>query len=356
MNYFTFLEHIDKPDELIRLTALPSEEDPVVPLRMHPIDFSRQNIHDDSFWNTVSDTFRSLPFTKRVEKPIGHWKRRQIDYGHYKDNQSIEHLPYYTHAPYYNSAHGYDPSRYFPQMHAPLQHYEQYDYDMRHVYHVPMVAMPQMMPVQHVPMQQNTNQEPVEHFLHSLDSASGSRKRSNSSRSDLSEYGMLDKGLQDLRNANRKIPRTSRDSPRHGSRESRTSRHSEYNTRELREMIMEDVRRERKERRQRKKSQKKRRHRYEESSESSSSEEERCREDSGREDNGHRRAPSIASTNSTFESPQRYPTYDELVEQIKSMEREKEEQMQIAQALERRQSSKRQGNRWKTESSDSDEF
>lgn len=356
MDYFTFLEHIDKPDELIRLTALPCEEDPVVPLRMHPIDFS-QKIHDETFWSTVSDTFKSLPFTKRAEKPIGHWKKRQIDYGHYKDNQSIEHLPYHNPAPYYNSAHGYDPSRYFPQMHA--HHYEQYEnhYDMRPVYHVPMLAMPQVIPMQHV-HQNNAYERPIEHFMHSLDSASGSRKRSNSSRSD-SEYSLLDQGLKDLRNANRKMPRT--DTPRQRSRGSRGSRYSEYSARELRDMIMEDVRRENEQRRK-SRSDKKRNQRREESSDSSSEEDrreepKRCREDSGREDNGRRRSPSVesvASTNSNFEPPRRYPTYDELVQQIKEMEKEKEEQMQIAQAIERREIGKKK--RWKTESSDSEDF
>ena len=372
MDYFTFLEHIDKPNDLIRLTTLPCEEEPVIPLRMHPVDFS-QTIHDDSFWSAVSDTFKSMPFAKRAEKPIGQWKKRQIDYGYYKDNQSIEHLPYHNPAPYYNSVHGYDPARYFPQMHAPTRHYDQYEnqYDMRHVYHVPMVAMPPILPMQHL-MHQTYPDPPVEHLIHSFDSASGSRKRSNSTMSDMSEYSMLDQGLQHLRHANRnttKVARTSRDtSPRERSRGSRRSEHSEYSgysAKELRDMIMEDVRREneerereKREREERAEREKRERRERNRRKRRESSDEERCREDSGREDNGRRSlsVESVASTDS-FEPPPRYPTYDELLQQIKDMEKEKEEQMQIVEAIDRRQSeSMRRTSRWKTESSDSDDF
>ncbi len=317
LDYFTFLEHIDDPDELIRITALPRGEDPVVPLRMHPVDFS-QKIHGEEFWSIVSNTFKNTPFIKKVDKPLG-WKKRQIDYGYYVDNQSIEHLPYHNPAPYYNSAHGYDPSRYLIP-----QHYE-HGYDFRQFYHVPMVAMPQMIPLQQVPLQYGPVHE---------GSTSGT-KRSTSSKSD-SDYSMLDQGLEDLRNANRKMPRMSAPSPRR-------SRSSRYSARELRNMIIKDVRKE-----------KQRKNRRYESSESSS-DDEKCREDSDREDD-RRKSPSIQSTNSSFEAPQhRYPTYDELVEQIKQMEQEKED-MQISQAVERRSSEKSKRKRWKTDSSDSDEF
>jgi len=352
IDFFTFLEHIDKPDELIRLTMLPQEEEPIVPLRMHLSDFT-QKIHDDTFWSVVSDTFKNVPF-KRMEKPIGQWKRRSIGYGFYKDNQSVEHLPYHNSAPYYNGAHAYDPSRYIGmQTQSTARHHEHYDsmYINRPVY--------PMMPMAHGPVQQrhqygvqnDWSNQPVEHFMHSFDSASGSRKRSNSSLSDFSENEMLEQNLEKFRKASRKVQRIS--SPRYNSRGSRVSRISHFSASELRQMIMEDVRKESKKNR---KAKHRRRRKYESESESSrsSSPSSRplCREDSGREDNGRRRATSIesvASTMSNYHEDARHPTYDELLQQVKEMEKEKEEQ-QVKQAIERRQKEK---SRWKTESSDS---
>ena len=145
-------------------------------------------------------------------------------------------------------------------------------------------------------------------------------------------------------------------------------------------MILEDVRkqseRERRERREKRRMRRYKRECRDESSSDDSDEtsvrsrpkrfsEIRCRDDSGREDNGREdnSARSPVSTNSSVVRP--YPTYapsyDELVEKVKEMEREKEVALQLVDAVERRMSEKKEREkkekqRWKTASSDSDEF
>lgn len=300
MDYFTFMENIDDPEKLFRLSSASVEVDPL-PLRMHPSDFT-QKIHDDSFWLTVSDTFKSLPFTNKVEKPVAEYSRRLSRVQeHYMDNNSVEHLPYYNPAPYYNSSHGYHPNRY---MHNSVHEY--YDF-----------------------YQTNTTYYPYD---------SWNRKRSNSVNSELS---MLE-NLRDLRTSNRnKLRRTE---------ERRSPRCSEFSASELRDMIMEDVmkhsERERRYRRERKELN---RHRDKSV--------ERCRSDSGRS----RSVESVGSTDTSYEDNQRpsYPTYDELKKRIMQMENEREKEKEdelVQEAIARRENEKTVKQRWRTESSDSDDF
>ena len=113
-------------------------------------------------------------------------------------------------------------------------------------------------------------------------------------------------------------------------------------------------------------------HRHQNSDESSSYERERrplrCRQDSGREDNGVKSPRSVASTVSSFDQmpPQQYPTYEDLAERVRAMEAEAQEKKieaeQIEDAIKRRADGKKNSKhetsrnaRWKTASSDSDE-
>tara|TARA_Y100000768_G_scaffold381578_1_gene360480 strand:- start:3206 stop:5101 length:1896 start_codon:yes stop_codon:yes gene_type:complete len=363
MNYFTFLENIDNCEELIRLSSKQEIVQPVENLRMYPADLTNKK-NDQDFWNNVSKTFRNLPFAKNEQRSLG-YRKGLIDYNRYKDDQNVDHLPYHSAAPYYNSAHGYDPRRYlnFEQIvpiPSAMPYYDKY-YDNYYANEMIQQAYPPFAQVSQIPYVQNASQ--------GYETSNASRKRSSSSRSDSSD---IEHGLRELRSVN-KYPR-------------KISRHRSRYAEDLREIILADVKRqserdrkERKDKRYMRRLRKEsRRRRYESSSSSDSSDESssyererrplRCRQDSGREDNGVKSPRSVASTVSSFDQmpPQQYPTYEDLAERVRAMEAEAQEKKieaeQIEDAIKRRADGKKNSKhetsrnaRWKTASSDSDE-
>ena len=239
LNYFDFLENIDNPLNLMKLTT--QEIETITPtLTLHPSDFSIKG-NDSAFWKNASENFKNIPFLKKNDRPICHSKKRCLDYNMYRDRQSIDFLPYYNQAPYYNYS---NQTKYF------------YDY------------------------RQDARKRLTDQYNHEY-YQSFKRTRGDFFRSEYAD--------------------------------------------ELRTIIREDVQR------MTRKILKKRRMYHSDS-------EDVCRYDSGRE----------RSSESSY-LRDRIPTYDELLDKVKEMEREKDESELIAQAMQRRTSQ-----RWKTESSESD--
>ena len=313
LNYFTFLENINNPHELYRLTTLDCESLPVE-ITIHNLDFT-QTKNDQMFWSNVSNTFKNMPFCKKVERQPGFF--RQIEYNVYHDGNSIEHSPYYNPAPYYNSAHGYNPHRYvdfnngfldYTNTYEPQQNYPVYPY-----FYPPQTPK--------------------------CDSGSDSRKRSNSSMSAASETSLLQRGLRDIREVKRKYPKIDKTYRR-------------YTHRELKELILNDVRREEsKMLREKRRSYRCRRNDSVSSDDDQYTRERvRCREDSGRENNGHRQRDdspdSVDSASSNYRRP--YPSYDELLEQVTELKRGLDDR--------EKEKKKEKMDRWKTLSSESEDF
>lgn len=306
LDFFTFLENIDKAETLFELTMKPKEVKEISPLRMHSSDFSR-TIHDDSFWESVSNSFRSLPFN-RVDRHFCQGSRRNVDYSNYQDNQSIEYLPYYNSVPYYNSLHAYDPRRYYGNDF----YFQNHEYYHDH-YNDPNRLFAHNYEYREAPYE-NTS---VESY--------GSRKRSNSSSSRLSSHS-LERGL-------RKYARLDpSSSPRRRSRHRSPRNVREYTAEDLRSLIMADRRQSERNRIEKKEEKRKRMDREKMPTRLRRRKEEftpprRCRDDSGREDNGRR---SVSP--SCLVSPRnKYPSYEDLVEKVRSMEKEREDDKKLLQ-------------------------
>lgn len=343
MDYFTFLENIDKPDDLYVLSSTEVEILPLSPLRMHDLNVSAA-INDDIFWSDVSNTFKNLPFARCEQRSLGNWKKRHIDYNNFRDNFSIEYRPYHNPAPYYNSAHAYDPRRYYPSGQM-LQYSSEYpQQNIYSPYHSQSI------------------------FLDDYVNYPFSRKRSNSER----EHDRHEPHFR--RHGNCRAPKTFCDE----DRSSRTAHREDRYREDLREIIIADINREFQRQRntenmKKKKRQMKSRHR--DSSVDSLPKDRgrsterrdpvRCRDDSGRGDNRRKVNPrsdprsESCSTNSSFDSQQNeatQPTYDELLRKIERIEREKKE---LEEGREQKttipsKNRLRSSNRWKTESSDSE--
>lgn len=318
MDFFTFLQHIDKPENLIQLSNSEPEKRAIQPLRMHSMDLSRFN--DETFWSNVSYNFKNMPFTKNDHLQLDTWKNKNRDYKGYRDNFSVDFLPYHNSAPYFNSAHVYNGYFYNDTYH------KNYNYSLGH--NNTQTSTVNRNRDQNMPFEQ------YERIAHRESyrpyEPSNSRKRSTSSRNSFI---------------------SSRSSRKYEYDDERRNNINSYRE-ELRDLILSDINQEikRKSREtssKRLKSDRERKNIY-------STERVRCREDSGREDNAQKREESVDSSSScsSFENENRIPTYQELVDKIEIMEKEKRENFNRSSNDSDHVQVKQ---RWRTQSSDSED-